>query len=204
MAKRRWFGPSQEEIWRQLSEELHAAFVDGSFWSGSGKVVASHGEWQITLDVHTVHAGNVHVSYTRLRAPYVNADGFRFTAYAKTAFSGIAKFFGMQDLEAGYPDFDDRFILKGTNESQIRRLFDHAPVRERLLANPKASLSVKDDEGWFQQKFPEGVDELQLLVPGVEKDLERLRELYELFAATLDRLCEIGSAYDMAPGIELS
>jgi hypothetical protein len=202
-ALRSYFGPSREEIWRQLSQELGAAYVDGSFWKGNGKVVVTHKEWQVTLDVFVVHAGKTPISYTRLRAPYVNADGFRFTAYEKSVFSNIAKVFGMQDLEVGYPEFDERFIIKATHEPQLKRLFSNERMREILDHQPKVHITVKDDEGWFRPTFPHGVDELCVMVRGVVKDLGQLKELYELFEVTLDQLCEIGSAYEQAPGIRL-
>jgi hypothetical protein len=62
---------------------------------------------------------------------------------------------------------------------------------------------VLDDEGWFGAKFPEGVDELKFHTRGIIKDLVRLQQLFELFAATLHRLCHIGSAYEDDPTIRL-
>ena len=58
-------------------------------------------------------------------------------------------------------------------------------------------------EGWFGPKFPEDVDELHFQVVGVIKDVERLKALFDLFAAVLDQLCRIGSAYKQEPGIEV-
>ena len=45
-----WFGPSKDEVWRQLSEEIGAEFVEGGFWKGS-KVQAHVGPWTVTLDL---------------------------------------------------------------------------------------------------------------------------------------------------------
>ena len=67
----------------------------------------------------------------------------------------------------------------------------------------RRTANVKDDEGWFGAKFPEGVDELYFAVAGVIADVTRLKLLYELFAETLDRLCAIGSAYERDPGVAL-
>ena len=39
-----WFGPSKDEVWRQLSQEIGAEFVEGGFWKGS-KVQAHVGPW---------------------------------------------------------------------------------------------------------------------------------------------------------------
>ena len=40
-------------------------------------------------------------------------------------------------------------------------------------------------------------------MPGVIKDVERLKHLFELFGLVLDQLCEIGSAYGRNPGVQL-
>jgi hypothetical protein len=64
-------------------------------------------------------------------------------------------------------------------------------------------LEVKDSEGWFGPKFPKDVDELHFQVDGVIKDIESLKSLFNLFAALLDQLCKIGSAYKQQPGVDL-
>ena len=192
---RRLFGSSKDEIWRQLSEQLGGRFVEGTWVKGS-KVEATHDEWTLTLDSYAVSTGKVTVVYTRMRAPYVNPAGFRFTVYRKSIFSGMGKFFGMQDIEVGDAEFDDKFIIKGTDESVVRQLFSNPRIRELIAKQPDIQFSVKDDEGWFGAKFPEGVDELHFVAHGVIKDLERLRAIYDLFAETLDQLCRIGAAYE--------
>ncbi len=118
---RKLFGPSREEIWRQLSTDLEARYVSERFGKGD-KVEAAHGEWTVTLDTHAVVAGKAVIVFTRMRAPYVNPSGFRFTVYRKGLFSGIGKWLGMQDIEVGDAAFDEAFIIKGTSESQVRAL----------------------------------------------------------------------------------
>jgi hypothetical protein len=198
-----WFGPSKDEVWRQLSQEIGAEFVAGGFWKGENKVQAHVGPWTITLDTYTVHTQHSHVTYTRMRAPYVNPERFRFTIYRKGFLSDLGKLLGMQDIEVGDPDFDEAFIIKGTDEFKVRDLFANPKIRQMIQAQPKFRLDVKDSEGWFGPKFPADVDELHFQVVGVIKDLERLKALFDLFAAVLDELCRIGSAYKREPGITL-
>ncbi|MBP1594930.1 MAG: hypothetical protein H6Q05_307 [Acidobacteria bacterium] len=202
MGLRQLFGPSKEEIWRQLSSEIGAHFIEGGFWRGD-KVQASVGEWSVTLDIYTVHAGNAHVKYTRLRAPYVNSDGFRFLVYRAGLFSGLGKHMGMQDVEVGVPDFDRGFVIKGNNETLLRWLFADDRLRTLLQEQPEVRFEVVDDEGWFGARFPDGVDELRFQTRGVIKDVQRLKQLFELFSATLERLCAMGSAYRNKPAVEL-
>jgi hypothetical protein len=197
---RRMFGPSRKEIWQRLSAQMGARYVEGGLWKAD-KVEAKHGQWTVTLDTYAVSTGKATIIYTRMRAPYVNPDGFRFTIYRRGFFSDIGKRFGMQDIDVGDPDFDEAFIIKGTDEGRIRSLFSAPRLRELVARQPEISLTVKDDEGWFGPSFPDGVDELRFTVVGVIKDVERLRLLYDLFAETLDQLCRIGSAYETDPGV---
>jgi hypothetical protein len=197
---RELFGPVREDIWRQLAAETGASFVDGGFWKG-GKVEASHAEWRITLEI--VAYGKARA--TRLRAPYVNPDGFRFTVYRKEIFSELGKMLGMQDVDVGQPDFDRDFVIQGTDEAKLRRLFANARIRELITAQPRIHFTVKEAAGIFTRDLfaevpPENVSALEFLIIGVLKDKERLRVLFDLFAETLEELCRMGSAYKDAPG----
>ena len=200
---RQLFGPSQAEVWRRLAEETGSDFVDGGFWRGS-KVVIRVKEWTITLDTFTVSSGKHSTTYTRLRAPYVNKDGFRFRIYRKSVFSGLGKLLGMQDIEVGYPEFDEPFIIQGNNRAKVKQLLSHEPLRTMIAAQPNFDVQVKDDEGWFGTEFPEGVDELYFVVPGVIKDVNRLKSLFKIFALILHLLCHLDSAYENDPEINLT
>lgn len=199
---RRWFGPSREEIWRKLSDDLRARYVDGG-WSRSDRVEVTHGDWTLTLDTYTVSTGKTTVVYTRMRAPYVNPEKFRFTIYRRGFFSDIGKTFGMQDVEVGDPAFDQDFIVKGTDDARLRSLFSSPRLRELIRQQPHIHLSVRDDDGWFGGRFPDRVDVLTFTVVGVIKDVDRLKALFDLFATTLDELCRIGAAYDSDPEVKL-
>ena len=199
---RHLFGPSRKEIWQQLSREVDGHFVQGGF-ARSDKVQVHHGEWIVTLDTYAVSTGKATMIFTRMRAPYVNPDGFRFTIYRRGLFSEIAKRFGMQDIEVGDPVFDRDFVIKGTDPLRVRMLLENPRIRELISRQPEIHFSVKDDEGYFGPSFPAGVDELYFNVMGVIKDVPRLKLLYDLFSETLDELCRIGSAYETAPDVNL-
>jgi len=199
---RKLFGPSKEEIWRQLCAATGADYVQGGFWKGD-KVYAAHKEWTITLDTYAVSTGKTVMHFTRLRAPYANPDHFRFTIYRRGLFSDLAKWLGMQDIVVGHEDFDRDFIIKATDQAKLRALFDNPKLRELIAAQPEIHLRVKDNEGYWGADFPADTDELHFHVHGIIKDVERLKLLFELFAETLDQLCHIGSAYENKPKVTL-
>ena len=64
---RQLFGPSRDEIWKQLAAEMGARY-ESDFWTGT-KVSIDYGQWTITLDSYAVSTGKTHHHYTRFRAP---------------------------------------------------------------------------------------------------------------------------------------
>jgi hypothetical protein len=200
------FGPSREEVWRELADQIGGQFVDGGFWRGD-KVVARVGAWTITLDTFTQSSGSgttrSSTTYTRMRAPFVNPEGFGFTIYNRSIFSPLGKLLGMQDIQVGDSFFDDQFVIKGDDQEKVRQFLAGSRLRGLILDLPRVYLTVKDDEGWFGQDFPEGVDELYFRAPGLTRDLAHLRGLFDLFAEALHQLCHIGAAYQDDPQLTL-
>jgi hypothetical protein len=221
---KRIFGPSQEEVWRRVSSEMGAEFIKGGFFKGVNRVEARVKDWAITLDTYTVSTGKSSVTFTRMRAPFVNRDGFRFTIHRKSIFSGMGKLLGMQDvevggpkfehleplfglrgyldaqlIESGYPEFDNEFVIKGSDESKLKILFKNLKVRELIEAQPGLVLQVKAIRGWLGRRQQDGVDELYFQVVGVIKDPDRLKKLFELFSEVLESLRAMGTALEVPP-----
>ena len=187
------FGPSRREVWRQLSSDMGGEFHEGGLFSPFA-VQARTGDWIITLDTFTQGDGKTNQTFTRVRAPYFNPDGFRFQIYRAGLLSGLGKAMGLQDIEVGHPRFDRDFVIKGNAPRRLRRLLDHEDIRRGIETQRKIHLSVKGHDGWFG-KFPDGVDELHFRAHGTIKDLAQLRTLFEVFGAILRHLCHDGHAH---------
>jgi HEAT repeat protein len=201
---RELFGPGKAEIWSQLAAQVGGRFNAGGFLWGTDNVQAQSGDWIVTLDTYTVSTGKTSTTYTRMRAPFVNRDGFRFTISRSGLFTDLFKFFGMQDIEVGQPLADAGLVIQGNDEAKVRALFANPRIPPLLLAEPALRLTVLDDEGWFAAHFPEGVDELRFDVMGVITDLDRLKRLFDLYAEVLNQLAHMDSAYkeDLALHVE--
>ncbi|MFL0269369.1 DUF3137 domain-containing protein [Candidatus Clostridium radicumherbarum] len=196
------FGPSKKEVWQQLAEKIQADYVNKGFWAGD-RVEAHVDNWIVVLDTYTVSTGKSSITYTRMRAPFVNLDNFYFKIYRTGIFSGLGKMLGMEDINIGYEEFDEDFVIKSNSEEKVKQLFSNKSIRYLIQEQPKINLEIKDDEGFFSAHFPEGVDELYFQVAGVIKDIDILKELYELFAEVLKELCSMGSASAEEPSIVL-
>jgi hypothetical protein len=186
----RFFGPTREEIWEKLADEVGGDFYDGGFWLGESKVRAKVEDWIVTLDTYKDHHN---VTYTRLRAPFVNKDGFIFTVFRAGSFEDQHAA-DDSDLQVGVTDFDDAFVIKSNNLEQTKKLFSDEKLRDLLCDQPEVFFNASKHSGWYSADFPEGVGELLFQARGEITDLARLKHLYELFGETLDQLCLIGSA----------
>ena len=201
------FTPSKEPIWTQIAEEIGGSYLKGGFW-GKDILRFRHGDWEILLDTFTrtsssSNRGTRVRHYTRMRAPFVNKDGLRFTICRKGLFSSVGKLFGMQDLEIGDPFFDDPFIIKGNDQEKIARLLSGATLKEFISEQPDIYFKVADDDGFFRGSFPDGVDQLYFECTGVVTDANVLKSLFELFSLTLIRLVQIDPASEDDPNVNL-
>ncbi|HET9377798.1 MAG TPA: hypothetical protein VFO40_22695 [Chthoniobacterales bacterium] len=193
----RFFGQTRDRIWEQLAQEIGGNFYDGGFWLGDSKVRAQVGDWIITLDTYRDAAG---ATFTRLRAPFVNKDGFVFSIFREDSFED-RRSRDTQDLEVDQPDFDETFVIKSNNVEEVKKLFSDEKIRQHLEKQPQVFFSAAKESGWYSKDFPDGIGELLFQVRGQIKDLARLKELYALFGETLDQLCRIGAATHDDPGL---
>jgi hypothetical protein len=200
------FGPSRDEIWTALSAQIGGEVIPGTLWKGQ-RLQALAREWTVTLDEYRVPvmAGKVHtsVTHTRMRAPFPNPGGFRFSIHRSSIFSSLGTLLGMQDIQVGDPEFDAAFVIKGNDEAAVQRLCANERLRALVMAQSKFRLSVEDDDGWFGAKYPEGTDVLVFDVADRIRDVERLKGLYDVFAETLHELSRMGVAGSGTGGVSL-
>lgn len=195
MGKLSWFGQHKARIWQELARQ-----IDGDFFQGRGlkshRVEAYYGDWMITFDNFIIDK----LTYTRIRAPYVNRDDFVFRIFREHLGHRVGKVFGMKDVKVGYPNFDKHFVIQGSDERKLQMMFANPEVRELVGYQPYIYLELRREAPLFHKPpFPKGVNELYFHVPKVLKNIDQLHDLFDLFAITLDHLCAIGTAYEDDP-----
>ena len=196
---REHFNKHRETLWQELRKQLD----EEGKWSGDALRISA-GPFTVTLDVHAEVAGRGSEVVTRMRAAYINRDGFRFGLKRRSWMSDLTTFFGEQDLEIGDEEFDRHWVIKSNNVAELKRLLARPNTRERMSGCAVLQrLEVRDDEGWFGPEFPGEVDELYLEAEGRVCDADTLGELYTIFAGALVMLTQVGSAYETDPEIQL-
>ncbi len=107
----------------------------------------------------------------------------------------------IKDIEIGDPDFDAQFIIRGSDEYKIGRLFSDKHMQTMLNPMPENSVFqiLDQDPNIFKRNLPHGVDILQWSYRGVCDDPQLLRAMCELFHYTLSQLVVLDSASSMGP-----
>lgn len=181
------------DVWGAFAAEVNGSWNSPSFGQDARiEIPHAHGPIIIESDVTLIMTGKVMVPVmsTIISAQRPTHPAHRFSVSRANFATSVAEWFGSLDIQVDDPTFDEAFVLKGDTPDFVRTLFADASLRERYLADFDGSLALKDDKALFTDPTP-GVDPLELTVSGIIEDSAKLRQTYELFAATLTRLGEV-------------
>ena len=192
------------KVWKHLSKELGGDYLTDLDWHDN-RIISHVDDWTVTVDLHLEY--DPERLFTRIHAPYLNADGFHFHIYHQGFKENLAKFFSIkdaphfqiEDIEVGEPVLDKMFVIKASNVPEIKRLLSNPKISHGLKTEPDIVVRAE-----HYDTYPDEVDVLTLEVPGQVDSLSRLESLYELFSETLHTLCHIGSAYEDDPNLILN
>ncbi|MFA7532757.1 MAG: hypothetical protein WCY46_00350 [Tissierellaceae bacterium] len=193
MVLRGIFGPSKDEVWGQFANEMGGEYINKGVFKPKQVIVEFEG-WVIILDSFSRSHGKSSTTYTRIRTPYNPIDRLQFKIYKSGLFSDLGKALGMQDIEIGEVDFDEKFIIKGDSEDKVREFLSGDKIKELIMKLDRFSIEIKHGEGMFSSNLVEGSHELYYESVGIIKDVNRLKELFMLYILLLDKLLNMGIA----------
>jgi hypothetical protein len=186
------FGPGQNEVWSGIAKRINAKYTPAD-WMHQGRIDLQGENFIITLDTYTVNTGKSSATYTRMRSPFKNTKNMAMHIYRENMFNWLGKLMGMSDIVVGDEFFDKEFVIQGSPESKIVAFLNDTKLKQLIKAQPYVSFKISKDEGWFRKQYPDGIDELYFQCGGIVKDEARLKQLFELFVASIDKLSEIDS-----------
>jgi len=185
------FGPKKKVVWAEYAQQRNLELFESKKGSVQ-RIEIPHHELIIHLDTYVVHTGNSMIPYTRLRLPFNQKKDFDFRIFRSHMLTGFWKLFKYQDVEIGNPDFDHKFVVKGSDERMLKDMFrDH--MYRKLISNEKQfELKIHKPKSRVAKKLPEGVGELYYHVVGFIKDPVKLDHLGQMMKSTADQLEKIG------------
>jgi hypothetical protein len=192
------FGPPLKEVFAELAAETEALFIPGSF-TKSPAVAKQYGKFRILLDTYTVNTGKSSVTYTRMRVPFKRENDIQFKLTRKNIFSGIGSFFGMPVIGTYDYDFDDKYVLKGNDETVVKEIFQNEELRKSIVFQKNIVLKLYP----YKEKKSRWSGEIYFQVTGVLKDIEKLKNLFNMFRILIDELIKQNVALDEKSDVTL-
>jgi hypothetical protein len=190
---------SQEELLKQLANELDGAFVEGHY-GNSDTIEVNFNGYKIIFDPYfsyTVISGlAMSQGFTRVRVRFNQKDNFNFIIHRKGFFSAVRKLFGAHDILIGDDEFDKSFTIKSNNENRIRLLLSNNSIKEIISSQDNIRLEIFDKIGPFSENVPDGISELYFIHDGSITDIEKLKSLKTLF---IEILTDLSKLSDITP-----
>jgi hypothetical protein len=187
-----FFRTKQDDTWPAFAKELGGTCTSAGF-ADQWVIEVPHGIHVIRIEKHVtmIMTGKVMIPVvsTRFSTMLPSVPAHRFSVSRASFATAVAQWFGALDIHVDDPTFDEAFVLKGDTPDVVRQLFADEALRQQYLADFEGQLHRHDDAGTFHDPTP-GADPLALDVSDMVDDPARLRVLYRLFVATLDRVVQ--------------
>jgi hypothetical protein len=176
MAVSYFVSQGRRKAWQDLSERIGAAYEPGNFWFGRPQVTGIYQQHHFKLDSFTRSTGKNSTTYTRLVVDLNSPSTLTLSIQQEGIFSKIGKALGVQEIQMGDDEVDQRFEIKGQPENEVKRVLSSLGMRQRLLEAPELHIHIKDQAIRHEKR-------------GFETDPNTL-------IALLDVLCALANAID--------
>ena len=186
----------QKEAWKQLTDEIGGNYIESKHFKVP-KVELFYKNFKFYLDTYTVSTGKSTITYTRMRALFINKPEFSFKVSKEGFFAKIGKALGMSDIEIGDAHIDDKLLIKSPDEYMVKDLLSKEAIKEKLLLIKNINLYIeKKTYDNTSRLYKESV--INQTVVGVIKDVELLKLWYSLFALIIDGMIDLDITEDIA------
>ncbi len=202
------FTPAYKKVWAKAAEELNGKYTNNGLWQ-TDTLLCHYKNWRILLDTYKAQSTKVtdffnedaedEIDYTRMLVPFKVKGDFHFKISKKGLFGKAGKLFGTKDIQIGDKSFDKKFTIKGNNDQKIKALFDSEELRTLIKKHPHIRIQVREYKGWFSHTFPEGVLGLYMERESIVWNKNTIIDFFRIFELMLDKMVEIGVAYEDDP-----
>jgi hypothetical protein len=122
-------GVTEEEIWKQIEVDLSN---DADLLEYHATIMQDDHSISLDIDIDLGGGFESGISTTNFSTVLKYNGSFRFAVHRDDFIDDIGKFFGMQDVEVGYPDLDKHLIIKTNDENKVKSLFEDNRMRVTL------------------------------------------------------------------------
>jgi hypothetical protein len=170
---------SEETVWKRITSDLSKDSSPLEY-----HVLIYHDVKKVQLDIDIDPGGGFESGFesTTLSAVVPDLHEFKFSIHHEDLIDMVGKLFGMQDIIIGYPEFDDKLIIKTNDAVKIKNIFSDKKTRQifqslRGFTLHTGSRNIGDTDN--KEDF------VELTIDRGVLDMEELRKIYAAFVNVL-------------------
>lgn len=171
-------GRTEEEVWEQINAQflLNPDPLDYT-------AVIEQENRKIVLDIDIDLGGGFESGYenTILSADLHTSPAFRFAIHHQNFTDEIGKFFGMEDVQIGFSEFDEQLIVKTNDKQRVREIFSDVEVRKVFETLTAFTFGITHHKAGNEKNAPF----LELQIERGITNPAKLREIYHAFFSVL-------------------
>ncbi|MEO6636801.1 MAG: hypothetical protein ABIN25_00905 [Ginsengibacter sp.] len=170
-------GDNSVEIWKQIGEDLKSHEF-------SYTAVINYKGSKTFFNVEIDPGGGFEGGYqtTTLRTDLKHTGDFKFAIHHQGLLDEIGKFFGMQDIETGYAEFDKEVVVNSNDEEKVKFLFAKEQTRSAFTSITDFVFHITAHQ---LDESKNGTNVLELTIEEAITDSIRLQGLFNAFYVVL-------------------
>jgi hypothetical protein len=172
-------GDTEQEVWNKVEAELAA---DDDLLTYN--VVINQGGRPVELYVDIDLGGGFESGseITQFSAVLKADSDFRFAIHEEDFLDSIGKFFGLEDVEIGYPELDERLVVKTNNAEKMSQIFANSEIRSLFTDLKDFNFGIHTHDAEDANSVHTYLD---LDIEQGITDPQELRKLYHAFYTVL-------------------
>ncbi|HEY0054963.1 MAG TPA: hypothetical protein VGB63_06370 [Pedobacter sp.] len=171
-----------DQIWKRIESDFNA---DPDVYEYSA--VIEQQDRSVMLDIDIDLGGGFESGYalTRLTSNLKTFNQFKFSIHPQDFIDTVGKFFGMEDVELGYVEFDKKIVVKTNDADRAKSILYDSSMREVIQSledftfhiGHHSSHNTEVEAAFLELRINEGILEIS-----------RLRAIYEAFVSVLRKI----------------
>ncbi len=180
-------GTSEEEIWDQIRQDLgeisyplvYAANIQEEDSSVFLNIESDLGGGFESGFQSTNFTAPVPIQFTTLSSRLNEPKSFRFALHDEDFIDKLGKFFGMEDVKTGYPEFDKKLVVKTNDIEKVKAVFADEQTRKvfQSLGGFNLHIAHYDHD-----------DKHSALELSIDRDITNVEELHSIYNAFVNVL----------------
>ena len=122
----------------------------------------------------------VPIQFTTLASRLTENRNFRFAVHDEDFIDKVGKFFGMEDIKTGYPEFDKKLVVKTNDPEKVKELFANKETRDLFQSLGGFNLHIANYD------HDDRHSSLELTIDRAVTDAAQLHKIYIAFVRVLE------------------